>query len=98
MELGLDHGINYAEQDFADEVRRLTDGRGADVIVESVGGQVLQDSLRCLAYRGRCVSVGDAGRAPGQPLDISTHAGQQPDADRLLPRRRALPRRAGLRR
>ena len=72
VELGLDHGINYAEQDFADEVRRLTDGRGADVIVESVGGQVLQDSLRCLAYRGRCVSVGDAGRAPGQPLDIST--------------------------
>ncbi len=72
VELGLDHGINYAEQDFADEVRRLTDGRGADVIVESVGGQVLQDSLRCLAYRGRCVSVGDAGRAPGQRLDIST--------------------------
>jgi NADPH:quinone reductase len=71
-ELGLDHGINYTEQDFADEVRRLTDGRGADVIVESVGGQVLQDSLRCLAYRGRCVSVGDAGRASGQPLDIST--------------------------
>ena len=70
-ELGLDHGINYAEVDFVDEVRRLTEGRGADVIVESVGGQVLQDSLRCLAYRGRCVSVGDAGRAPGQPLDIS---------------------------
>jgi NADPH2:quinone reductase len=69
--LGLDHGINYTEVDFADEVRRLTDGRGADVIVESVGGQVLQDSLRCLAYRGRCVSVGDAGRSPGQPLDIS---------------------------
>jgi NADPH2:quinone reductase len=69
--LGLDHGINYTEVDFADEVRRITDGRGADVIVESVGGQVLQDSLRCLAYRGRCVSVGDAGRAPGQPLDIS---------------------------
>jgi NADPH2:quinone reductase len=70
-ELGLDHGINYAEVDFADEVRRLTDGRGADVIVESVGGQVLQDSLRCLAYRGRCVSVGDAGRAAPQSLDIS---------------------------
>jgi NADPH:quinone reductase len=74
-EFGLDHGINYVDQDFADEVRRLTDGRGADVIVESVGGQVLQDSLRCLAYRGRCVSVGDAGRAGGQPLDVSTMRG-----------------------
>ncbi|HVN49887.1 MAG TPA: zinc-binding alcohol dehydrogenase family protein [Acidimicrobiales bacterium] len=70
-ELGLDRGINYAEVDFADEVRRLTGGRGADVIVESVGGQVLDDSLRCLAYRGRCVSVGDAGRAPRHPLDVS---------------------------
>ena len=70
-ELGLDHGINYAEVDFVEEVRRLTDGRGADVIVESVGGRVLRDSLRCLAYRGRCVSVGDAGREMPQPLDIS---------------------------
>jgi len=74
-EFGLDHGINYVDTDFADEVRRLTDGRGADVIVDSVGGQVLQDSLRCLAYRGRVVSVGDAGRASGAPLDISTMRG-----------------------
>src|SRR4051794_17361892 len=75
VELGLDHGINYVEHDFADEVHRLTDGRGADVIVDSVGGQVLQDSLRCLAYRGRVVSVGDAGRGPAMPLDISTLRG-----------------------
>jgi NADPH:quinone reductase len=74
-ELGLDHGINYLDTDFADEVRRLTDGGGADVIVDSVGGQTLQDSLRCLAYRGRIVSVGDAGRSPAQPLDISTLRG-----------------------
>lgn len=70
--LGLDHGINYAETDFVEEVRRLTDGRGADVIVDSVGGETLQRSLACLAYRGRVVSVGDAGRSGGQPLDIST--------------------------
>jgi NADPH:quinone reductase len=75
VEFGLDHGINYLDTDFADEVRRLTNGNGADVIVDSVGGQVLQDSLRCLAYRGRVVSVGDAGRDSGQPLDISTMRG-----------------------
>jgi NADPH2:quinone reductase len=69
--LGLDHGFNYRTHDFADEVRRLTDGRGADVILEPVGGQNLQDSLRCLAYRGRCVSFGDAGRQHGTPIDIS---------------------------
>jgi len=70
-ELGLDEGINYAEHDFVAEARRLTDGRGVDVIVDSVGGATLQGSLNALAYRGRCVTVGDAGRAPAEHLDIS---------------------------
>lgn len=67
--LGVDHGINYQTTDFATEVHRLTDGRGADVVLDTVGGRVLQDSLRCLAYRGRCISIGGAGRQPAQPLD-----------------------------
>jgi NADPH:quinone reductase len=71
-ELGLDEGINYARTDFVAEARRLTDGRGVDVIVDSVGGATLQGSIRALAYRGRCVTVGDAGRAPAEQLDIST--------------------------
>ncbi len=70
--LGMDNGINYTTLDFVAEVRRLTDGRGADVIVDSVGGTALQGSLRCLAYRGRCVTVGDAGREVIEQLDIST--------------------------
>jgi NADPH2:quinone reductase len=72
VELGLDEGINYASTDFVAEVRRLTDGRGADVIVDSVGGSTLQGSIRCLAYRGRCVTVGDAGRQGTEQMDIST--------------------------
>jgi NADPH:quinone reductase len=71
-ELGLDEGINYATHDFVAEARRLTEGRGVDVIVDSVGGATLQGSIRALAYRGRCVTVGDAGRAPAEHLDIST--------------------------
>jgi NADPH2:quinone reductase len=71
-ELGLDHGINYASEDFVEEVRRLTEGRGADVIVDSVGGSTLQRSLHCLAYRGRCISFGDAGREVPTKLDVST--------------------------
>ena len=71
-ELGLDEGINYAREDFVAESRRLTDGRGVDVIVDSVGGVTLQGSINALAYRGRCVTVGDAGRAPAEHLDIST--------------------------
>lgn len=69
--LGLDHGINYTQTAFPEAVREATGGRGADVILDTVGGRTLQDSLTCLAYRGRCVSVGDAGRHRGTPLDIS---------------------------
>ena len=71
-ELGLDHGIDYRTLDFVSEVRRLTEGKGADVIVDSIGGPTLQKSLLCLAYRGRCITFGDAGREPGGKLDIST--------------------------
>jgi NADPH2:quinone reductase len=71
-DLGLDHGIDYTTTDFAQAVRDLTEGRGADVIVDSVGGSNLQRSLQCLAYRGRCVTFGDAGRENPSKLDIST--------------------------
>ena len=70
-ELGLDEGINYVSGDFVAEARRLTDGRGVDVIVDSVGGVTLQGSINALAYRGRCVTVGDAGRTSAEHLDIS---------------------------
>jgi NADPH2:quinone reductase len=62
-EFGLDHGINYATESFVERTRELTDGRGADVILDSVGGQNLVDSIGALAYRGTLVSVGAAGRA-----------------------------------
>jgi NADPH2:quinone reductase len=73
--LGLDDGINYAMHDFVAECRRLTDGRGADVIVDSVGGSNLQRSLAALSYRGRCISVGDASRTAAEALDISALRG-----------------------
>jgi len=60
---GLDHGINYAAESFVERTRELTDGRGVDVILDSVGGQTLVDSIGALAYRGTLVSVGVAGRA-----------------------------------
>jgi NADPH2:quinone reductase len=67
---GLDHGINYSAAGWVDAVRAVTAGKGVDLVVDSVGGSVLQGSLACLAYRGRCISVGSAGRDP-QPLDVS---------------------------
>ena len=67
--LGLDHGINYQTDDFAEVARRLTDGHGVDLVVDSVG-TTIEGSMRSLAYRGRISYVGDAGRDP-QPVDIS---------------------------
>ena len=61
-DFGLDHGINYVEQDFVAEVLALTAKRGVDVVVDSVGGKTLADSVRVLGWRGRLVSVGIAGR------------------------------------
>jgi len=61
-EFGLDHGVNYASENFVQRTRELTDGRGVDVVLDSVGGQNLVDSVGALAYRGRLISVGVAGR------------------------------------
>jgi len=72
-EYGLDHGINYREGDFAEEARRLTDGRGVDLVVDSVGS-TLPGSLRSLAYRGRVSYVGNAGR-DSTKLDASALMG-----------------------
>lgn len=67
---GLDHGINYRERDFPVVARELTDGRGVDLAVDSVGGRVLQGSLDSLAYRGRAITVGNAGRDAEHRPDI----------------------------
>ncbi len=61
--LGLDHGINYATEDFVERVTALTESRGVNVVVDSIGGQNLVDSVGVLAYRGTLVSVGVAARA-----------------------------------
>ncbi len=61
-EYGLDHGVNYRTHDLVREVMRITEGRGCDLVVDPVGGSVLQGSLQCLAYRGRAITVGNAGR------------------------------------
>jgi len=60
--MGLDHGINYANESFVDRVKELTDSRGVDVVVDSIGGRNLIDSVAVLAYRGTLVSVGVAAR------------------------------------
>jgi len=66
-EFGLDHGIDYRARRFFDAVQEITGGRGCDLVVDSVGGATLQWSLECLAYRGRCITVGNASRDDTRP-------------------------------
>lgn len=73
-EYGMDHGINYRDQDLVAEVKRLTDNRGVNLVVDPVGGSTLQKSVLSLGYRGRISMVGQAGREE-MKLDVSTMMG-----------------------
>jgi len=64
---GCDHGINYVRDDLAKKTMEITGGKGADLVVDSVGGETLVRSVAALAYRGRISWVGDAGRDPNPP-------------------------------
>jgi NADPH:quinone reductase len=65
LRLGADHAVNYKTQDFVEEVKRITEGRGADVVYDPVGGDVYDRSTKCIAFEGRIVIVGfTSGRIP----------------------------------
>jgi len=58
LSLGADAALNYRDVDLAAAVKDLTNGRGADVIVDPVGGDVFDRSTKCVAFEGRIVVVG----------------------------------------
>jgi NADPH2:quinone reductase len=66
--LGADALVDYSDASWPDRVKDITGGRGADVIVESVGGDVFEASLRCLAPFGRLVEIGQSA-GPPPPLN-----------------------------
>jgi NADPH:quinone reductase len=68
-ELGLQHGINYKQQDYEDAVKNLTRGEGVDAVFEMLGGEHTAKSLRCLRDFGRVIQYGTATGKPPQ-LDI----------------------------
>jgi NADPH2:quinone reductase len=57
LELGADAAINYREQDFVEEVHRVTNRAGVNVVIDMVGGDYLPRNLACLAEEGRHVSI-----------------------------------------
>jgi len=68
---GADHVINVS-RGFREEVKALTDGRGADVIYDPVGGDVFDESVRCIAWNGRLLVIGfTSGRIPSLPVNMA---------------------------
>lgn len=65
-ELGADILINYREQDFVDEVKKATDGAGADVILDNMGAKYLDPNVRALAVNGRLAIIGMQGGVKGE--------------------------------
>jgi NADPH2:quinone reductase len=67
---GADHVINTREG-FREQVKALTDGRGADVIYDPVGGDVFDESVRCIAFNGRLLVIGfTSGRIASVPTNM----------------------------
>lgn len=70
LELGADHAINYNNADFVAEVKRITGGRGVDVILDMVAGDYVRRGVECLAEDGRLVIIAVQGG-----VDASLNAG-----------------------
>jgi NADPH2:quinone reductase len=69
---GAEATINYATEDFRERAKALTDGRGADVIYDPVGGPYSEPAFRSIAWRGRHLVVGfAAGEIPKLPLNLA---------------------------
>ncbi|MBE7635973.1 zinc-binding dehydrogenase [Sneathiella sp. P13V-1] len=69
-EHGADYVIDHREEDFREKVLEITDGYGADVIYDSIGGEVMASSLRTLAWEGRILTIGYAsGTIPDIPAN-----------------------------
>lgn len=65
-ELGADVGINYRDEDFVQRVREVTDGAGADVVLDIMGAKYLSRNVDALAVNGRLVVIGLQGGAKGE--------------------------------
>jgi NADPH:quinone reductase-like Zn-dependent oxidoreductase len=68
-ELGADHGINHYQQKISEEVRKLTDKAGVDIVIEHVGAATWEESMKCLKPAGTLVTCG-ATTGPNASVDL----------------------------
>jgi putative PIG3 family NAD(P)H quinone oxidoreductase len=94
-ELGADVLINYREQDFVDEVKKATDGAGADVILDNMGAKYLDRNVRSLAVNGRLAIIGMQGGVKGE-LNIGALLGKRAAISATTLRARPLEEKAAI--
>jgi putative PIG3 family NAD(P)H quinone oxidoreductase len=75
-ELGAEVGINYRDEDFVERLRDATDGRGADVVLDNMGGKYLGRNVDALAVNGRLMIIGMQGGTKAE-LDIGKLLGKR---------------------
>lgn len=75
--LGLDVGLRTRTGDFHDAVMKATDGKGVNLVVNTVGGSVFPECIRALAFEGRLAMVGYLDRVLTAPLDLAALHGQR---------------------
>ncbi len=75
--LGADIGINYKEQDFAEEVLKETDGVGADVVLDFIGASYWEKNLKSIAVDGRWVLIGMLGGSKVDEIDLMSLMGKR---------------------
>ena len=70
-EYGANYCINYSKNEFKDKVKEITNGKGADIIYDPVGGDVFNQSLRCIAWNGKILVIGFAsGTIASAPTNL----------------------------
>lgn len=92
--LGLDVGIRTRAADFHDAVLKATDGAGANLAVNNVGGTVFAECLRSLAFQGRLAIVGHMDRTLSAPLDLEALHSKRLTVFGVSNRLRTAPQRA----
>jgi NADPH:quinone reductase len=93
--LGLDVGIRTRSGDFHDAVMKATDDKGANLVVNNVGGSVFAECLRSLAFEGRIAIVGHLDRVMTSPLDLEALHGKRLTVFGVSNRLRDAAQRAG---
>jgi len=95
-DLGLDIGINYNEQDFAEVITEETGGQGVDVILDVIGGPYWHQNLKSIAVKGRMIIVGSLGGATVPDMTTSALSQKRATVRGTLLRGRPLEEKATL--